>query len=318
MSNNGIESVERHCVMELRGGVGATSTLLIQLRGLRTNSELAPAMAARVAFFVVATALLLIHTNAVEVSELTSGERQETPGFSYTGNTGPSKWGSLNPHYATCSTGKSQSPINIVTNNAVLNAKLKPLKREYHIVNATLVNSGYSIEMKFGNAGQLTANGKIYTFQQLHWHTPSEHTIDGVSADAEVHLVHKANDGSLTVIAMLYKIGDADPIIAKFENQLHELAEENCKDNEVAQVAVDNFDAWKLRRNTRKYYRYVGSLTTPPCSENVIWNVFPKIRSISKAQIEALKAPLQPTSKSNSRLVQPLNGRSVELYDELN
>ncbi|KAH7835407.1 hypothetical protein Vadar_025929 [Vaccinium darrowii] len=219
--------------------------------------------------------------------------------------------------YATCKTGKAQSPIDIVTAKAVLNKTLKPLKRGYTPTNATLINNGYSIEMKFVNAGSLILDGKNYTLAQLHWHTPSEHTIDGVSFDAELHLVHKASDGSLTVIAILYKIGNADPILAKLQSKLAELAKEKCGSDEESQIAVGTFDAWKLRRNTRKYYRYVGSLTTPPCSENVVFNVFPKVRSISKAQVEALKAPLLQTSKRNNRPVQPLNGRKVELFDEL-
>ncbi|XAR69750.1 Carbonate dehydratase [Bertholletia excelsa] len=81
------------------------------------------------------------------------------------------------------------------------------------------------------------------------------------------------------------------------------------------QIPVGTFDARKLRRRLRHYYRYVGSLTTPPCSEKVIWHVSGEVRSISKEQVEILRAPLQSTCKSNCRPVQPLNGRRVELFD---
>ncbi|PSS23583.1 Alpha carbonic anhydrase [Actinidia chinensis var. chinensis] len=267
-------------------------------------------MAARIPFFSVAIALLLLHTNA-------ANEESPYPKFGYVGDIGPEKWGSLHPEFATCSGGKLQSPIDIVTDKAVLNKQWKPLKRDYHPVNATLVNAGKNIEMQFGNAGVLSLDDKNYTLVQMHWHTPSEHTLDGVVSDAELHLVHKASDGSLTVIAILYKIGDADPLLAKVQKQLVELAKEQCESDEEAQIPVGSFPVSKLRRNTRKYYRYIGSLTTPPCTENVIFNIFTKVRSMSKQQVEALKAPLSSTYKSNARPVQPLNGRQVELFDEL-
>ncbi|GMP49921.1 hypothetical protein CsSME_00016735 [Camellia sinensis var. sinensis] len=201
-------------------------------------------MAARFAFFVVASALLLLHCFA-NSTDLDLEELGTAPVFSYSGNTGPDKWGSLSPLYATCSNGKAQSPIDIVKNKVVRNKNLKPLRREYYPANATLVNHGYNVGI---------------------------------------------------------------------QSKLAELAKEVFTNQD--QIAVGTYDTWKLRRNTRKYYRYVGSLTTPPCTENVIWHIFGKERSISKEQIEALKAPVKATCKKNSRPVQPLNGRQIELFDE--
>ncbi|CAL5387425.1 unnamed protein product [Camellia sinensis] len=202
-------------------------------------------------------------------------ELETSAAFSYSGDTGPDKWGSLSPDYAACSNGKSQSPINIVENKAVPNKTLKPLRRQYYPVNATLVNNGYNVEMEFGNAGAgvLIGNGKNYTLQQIHWHTHSEHTIDNASFDAELHLVHKASDANISVIAILYELGNgnkSDPIISKtgaIQSQLAKLAS-----NET-EIDIGTFDTSQLWKKTNKYYRYVGSLTTPPCTENVIWHV---------------------------------------------
>ncbi|KAF7147797.1 hypothetical protein RHSIM_Rhsim03G0074700 [Rhododendron simsii] len=313
-------------------------------------------MASGVASFLLATALFLVHSHA-NLAGL-APEGQTAPGFSYSGNNGPDKWGSLSPIYAPCSKGKWQSPIDIDKDKVVLNKTLKPLVSNYYPTNATLVDRGYNVGVLFGNAGVLIVDGKNYTLLQMHWHIPSEHKINGVSYAlslslslslslvflgetqnrilskdyqypeirrrdmaryaAELHLVHKASDGGFSVVAVLYKLGHPDPIVAKVQRKLSELEEEvRARHEVVAQVAVGTFETQKLKRHPHKYYRYGGSLTTPPCSESVIWHVLAKVRSISREQVEALDAPLESTCKRNCRPVQPLNGRRVELFDEL-
>ncbi|XP_052176438.1 alpha carbonic anhydrase 1, chloroplastic [Diospyros lotus] len=268
-------------------------------------------MAARVAFFVLAIAVLLVRNHAE--SPVIDSEAIRVADFSYGGSTGPENWGSLSPEYAACSAGKLQSPVDITTAEVVHNKALKPLKRKYFSVNATLINYGFNVAMEFGDAGRLTINDKNYTLSRMHWHTPSEHTINGVRYDAELHLVHMADDGSHSVVAFLYKVSsDDDPILSEIQNKLVKLGEEKAE-----RVEVGTFDIWKLSRNTRNYYRYHGSLTTPPCSEDVIWNVFAKVKEITKEQVLDLKAPLKSNCKDNSRPVQPLNDREIELFDEL-
>ncbi|GMP49915.1 hypothetical protein CsSME_00016732 [Camellia sinensis var. sinensis] len=224
---------------------------------------------------IIATAFFFVDTFAIPTARQLE-ELETSAAFSYSGDTGPDKWGSLSPDYAACSNGKSQSPINIVENKAVPNKTLKPLRRQYYPVNATLVNNGYNVEMEFGNAGAgvLIGNGKNYTLQQMHWHTHSEHTIDNASFDAELHLVHKASDANISVIAILYELGNgnkSDPIISKIQSQLAKLAS-----NET-EIDIGTFDTSQLWKKTNKYYRYVGSLTTPPCTENVIWHVLGEV-----------------------------------------
>ncbi|XP_058204918.1 alpha carbonic anhydrase 1, chloroplastic [Rhododendron vialii] len=274
-------------------------------------------MASGVASFFLATAWFLVHSHA-NLAGLAPEGLETAPGFSYSGNNGPDKWGSLSPIYAPCSNGKWQSPIDIEKDKVVLNKTLKPLVSNYYPTNATLVDHGYNVGVLFGNAGVLIVDGKNYTLLQMHWHIPSEHKINGVSYAAELHLVHKASDGGFSVVAVLYKLGHPDPIVAKVQRKLSELEKEvRARHKVVAQVAVGTFETQKLKRHPHKYYRYGGSLTTPPCSESVIWHVLAKVRSISREQVEALDAPLESTCKRNCRPVQPLNGRRVELFDEL-
>ncbi|KAF8041888.1 hypothetical protein BT93_A0478 [Corymbia citriodora subsp. variegata] len=263
--------------------------------------------------FSAVAALALILASASASDDI--GEAK----FAYTGPQGPSHWGSLSPTFAACAQGQRQSPVNIVKNATVLNKNLKALTRDYHPANATLVNNGINIGVIYEEeVGNLLVGGKNYSLKQMHWHSPSEHRIDGIQFPAELHLVHKASDDDFAVVAVLYAFGDPDPLISKIKKQLDELAKEDCDaDDEEAHIPLGIFDPKQIKRNTRKYYRYAGSLTTPPCTENVTWNVLGKVRSISKEQVKALKAPLPADDKTNCRPLQPLNGRRIELYDEL-
>ncbi|KAI4341970.1 hypothetical protein MLD38_026637 [Melastoma candidum] len=245
-------------------------------------------------------------------------QQQSDLAFSYTGAKGPENWGKLNLNYSACAAGKIQSPVNIARDQAEVNKNLTPLDREYHPSNATLANNGFNIGVLFedGRAGGMLLNGMNYSLKQLHWHSPSEHTLDSTRYALELHLVHSARNGSLAVIAILYDYGRADPFIAKVTNQLKELARDSCSADEESHIPLGVISIRQFKRSTRKYYRYVGSLTSPPCTEQVTWTILGKVRSVSKEQVELLRAPLGADYKNNSRPVQPLEGRQIELYTE--
>ncbi|XP_019158495.1 PREDICTED: alpha carbonic anhydrase 1, chloroplastic-like [Ipomoea nil] len=237
--------------------------------------------------------------------------------FSYSGSTGPDGWGSLSPDYATCSSGSSQSPINIVNGEAVINSNLNALDIQFRdSVSATLVNNGFNVLMRFdGDAGELVFGGKNFALKQMHWHSSSEHQVDGTQYAGEIHLVHNAADSSVAVVSVLLQSGQSDPIIAKVQQQLDELP--NKQSNESPpEIALGNVNIQELSglTTTDKYYTYTGSLTTPPCTEGVTWIVIEKIGSISNDQVEALKRPMDDGSKTNARPGQAMNGRSVEAY----
>ncbi|KAM0843960.1 hypothetical protein ACQ4PT_057374 [Festuca glaucescens] len=207
------------------------------------------------------------------------------PSFSY--NTmsfdGPENWGKLSPAYKECGEGKAQSPIDIVTANAVPNPSLDNLTRVYAPTDATLNNNGKDITMTFeDHDGHSVAPGtilvcnpdgsmKAFGFKMIHWHSPSEHTIDGQRFPLELHLVHASEDGHLAVIGILYKIGDHDAFYDQLEDKLRELKTEH-------RVAAGLVELKSLQKRTGSYFRYMGSLTTPPCTENVIWNILGKVR----------------------------------------
>ncbi|CAN6577409.1 unnamed protein product [Malus baccata var. baccata] len=268
-------------------------------------------MALRVSFSFLMIALLLVFGPSASVQD-------DSLPFSYTGQTGPEKWGSLSPNNTACSNGKMQSPVDIVKSILTPNKKLMPLTRVYRTSNATLFNNGFNLGLRFeGNGGTLDVDGKNYNLKQLHWHTPSEHRLNGIQFPAELHLLHQAADQSLAVVAILFNFGKEDIILLQIKNKLAELAKEACKKDEDATIPVGTVDLNELQKKSRKYYKYVGSLTVPPCTENVVWSILGKVRTISKHQLDALKAPLDASCKNNSRPLQSPNGRKIELYDEL-
>ncbi|KAK4768783.1 hypothetical protein SAY86_026933 [Trapa natans] len=237
--------------------------------------------------------------------------------FSYSGAKGPGSWGHLNPNFSACSSGTHQSPVNIVTNQTVVNMSLSPLIRGYRPANATLINNGFNVGIFFQqDAGALGIEGKNYSLKQMHWHTPSEHRINGIQYPAELHLLHQAEDGSLAVVAVLYNYDKPNGFISTIEKQLREMGKETCGRDQEPHIPLGVFDPKNIKRHTRRYYRYLGSTTTPPCTEQVIWSIHAKVRKISQAQVEALRTPLYGDCKNNCRPLQKLNGRHIELYDE--
>ncbi|KAG0484966.1 hypothetical protein HPP92_009045 [Vanilla planifolia] len=237
-------------------------------------------------------------------------------GFGYTGN-GPSKWGNLSSEYKSCSIGNRQSPVNIMQDDAAPNAKLHDLDRLYVDANATLINTGFNVALQFEkDGGFMTQDGKNYKLKRLIWHTPSEHTIDKQQFPVELQLVHESDDGKLVVVAVLYDFGNPDSFIYQLKDALAQLAKERCSVDDEAQVQVGRVRTKALKRHTRRFFKYVGSLTTPPCTENVTWYILGKVRKVARDQITLLKSPLNQEFQNNARPVQPPNGRVVELYDE--
>ncbi|CAN6380594.1 unnamed protein product [Urochloa humidicola] len=239
--------------------------------------------------------------------------------FSYSSGstTGPENWGKLSPAYKACGQGKQQSPIDIVTKQVVPNPNLDTLARTYEAANATLVNDGHDISLEFeGKVGNITVNGKVYNFEKLHWHSPSDHTINGQRFPLELHLVHKSADGAVAVIGILYQIGAPDSFYCQLKRQLGEMAGDKCNfAEEESHVEAGVMHLRSLQKRTGSYFRYMGSLTVPPCTENVVWSVLGKVRQISQEQLQLLKAPLPG---SDARPTQPLNGRTVQFYNPAN
>jgi carbonic anhydrase len=220
--------------------------------------------------------------------------------WSYEGKTDAGHWAELDEGYATCKLGKNQSPINIETRRA-RRADLKPIEFSYAQGAAEVVNNGHTIQVNVPNGGNISIDGKPYQLLQFHFHTPSEEKIDGKAYPLVAHMVHKNAEGKLAVVAVLFKQGAENrslkPVFAAMP----------AAEGEKAALG-NGFDPAALLPASRGYYAFTGSLTTPPCSEEVTWRVLKTPVEVSSSQLAAFRK-LYPM---NARPVQPLNDRSVE------
>ncbi len=218
--------------------------------------------------------------------------------WSYKDEGAPDKWSSLKSEYAACSAGKAQSPIDIVS-ESVKTGPAAPIEFNYGKSKLSIVNNGHTIQVNYDAGSSATIRGKKYDLLQFHFHSPSEHMIDGKPADLVAHLVHKAEDGQLAVVGILFNKGAENAALQTIWDKMP------ITKGEVFDTAEIDVNAFLPE--DKSYYHYVGSLTTPPCSENVNWNVMTNAIPESEAQANAFAA-IFPLSV---RPVQPLNAREV-------
>jgi len=235
----------------------------------------------------IATALCCAH-----------GVRAEGPHWSYQGHGGPAEWGELDPAFATCQLGKLQSPIDIRGAKA---ADLPAIKFDYKPSPLRVIDNGHSIQVNYAPGSSIDVGGTRYELVQFHFHKPSEEKIDGKAHAMVAHLVHKGADGKLAVVAVLLDAGGTNPTI---DTIWKNLPQEKGKEATVNAT----IDAATLLPADHGYYTFQGSLTTPPCSEDVRWFVLKTPVKVAGSEITAF-GKIYPM---NARPPQPLNGRTLE------
>lgn len=224
-------------------------------------------------------------------------EKPHAAEWGYTGKTGPRFWGDLSPQYSLAKTGKHQSPIDL---KGSVVQRLPKLTFDYKPSRIQLIYNGHSVQENEDPGGFGMVNGKQFQLQQFHFHSPSEHTIDGKQFPMEMHLVHQSEDGNLGVVSVLIEAGKHnkafDPIWDMLPN-----ADLPSRNSEA------KIDTMALLPKDYSYYSYDGSLTTPPCTERVKWAVLTTPVSLSMEQIVRFRSVIH----GNNRPVQPLYGRKV-------
>ncbi|WP_338845491.1 carbonic anhydrase family protein [Massilia sp. W12] len=218
--------------------------------------------------------------------------------WSYEGELGPRNWGKINPDWIKCASGNRQSPIDIRDGMKV---DLELINFDYRPSGFTVVNNGHTIQVGISGGNFITIMGRTYELMQFHFHRPSEEKINGRGFEMVAHLVHKDPEGRLAVVAVLIERGRAQPLIQTIWNNLP------LEKNDVVQPSIV-IDMNDLLPNRRDYFTYMGSLTTPPCSEGVLWMVMKEPVQASGAQL-ALFSRLYPM---NARPIQPNGGRVIK------
>lgn len=217
--------------------------------------------------------------------------------WSYEGEAGPAHWGELSPDFALCGAGAAQSPIDIPA-DATLNPA--DLGFAYQPSAVNIVNNGHTVQVNYDGGSTLKLDGQDYQLAQFHFHAGSENTHNGQQAPLEMHLVHKNAAGDLAVVGVWLDGGGSDN--AAFAPVFSHLP---ATEGEPEAVAGETVNADSLLPADRSYYRFNGSLTTPPCSQNVKWIMESQPVQVSDAQIAAFTAIFD----NNFRPVQPFNDR---------
>ena len=219
------------------------------------------------------------------------------PHWSYTSPSGPDEWGDLHDTHALCNTGTQQSPINIKANTQ---GDLPSLDLQYPAGPAVVKHNGHTLEVTMKTAGYMTLPSGTYDFVQMHFHAPAEMQIEGHKYPFSAHLVHRDAAGNLAVIALLFNVGEKNQTLAPLFS--------NMPRHEGDSVALNNLDLKSLFPAKQDYFTFMGSLTTPPCTEGVRWQVLKVPGTISKKQLNDFKQ-LFPM---NARPIQPTNDRPVK------
>jgi carbonic anhydrase len=218
--------------------------------------------------------------------------------WSYEGKEGPEHWGDLEPEYATCKTGQHQSPIDI---RSAKKSDLPAVQFDYHAAPLRIINNGHTVQVNYAAGSFITVGDKRYELKQFHFHRPSEEAINGKHSEMVIHLVHQDASGNYAVVAVLLETGATNPAIETLWSHAPKTA---GPEQTLGNVQINPAG---LLPSTHGYYTYPGSLTTPPCSENVTWLVLKSPVTISKEQAAAFARLYE----HNARPIQPIHDRVV-------
>jgi carbonic anhydrase len=226
---------------------------------------------------------------------------QNAAPWSYQGKTGPLVWGRLDSAYQACSKGHEQSPLDI--RGAHLNKSLQPIEFHYIAGPVTLTNDGHTILARVDPGSYIVAGGVRYELIQFDFHHPSEEAVRGKFTDMDVQLLHRGKDGTLAVVTVRLRedAGNPNAVLAALWSHLPKKAGASEKVTEMVSAAG-------LLPADRGYWTYMGSLTTPPCTEGVRWFVFEQELSMSRDQLRAFAALF----RMNTRGLQEAHGRRIE------
>lgn len=218
--------------------------------------------------------------------------------WSYEGDSGPANWSKINVDWGKCGSGNRQSPIDIRDGMKV---ELEQISFDYHPSSFNVVDNGHTVQVGVGSGNYITVQNRMFELQQFHFHRPSEDRINGKTYEMVVHLVHRDAEGRQAILALMLERGTPQATIQTVWNNLPLEKFETMSPS----ILLDPMEMVPTRRD---YYTYMGSMTEPPCSENVLWLVMKQPVQASAAQM-ALFSRLYPL---NARPIQATNGRIIK------
>jgi carbonic anhydrase len=218
--------------------------------------------------------------------------------WSYGGAGGPAAWGKLRPEYATCALGKRQSPIDI---RDAIHVDLEPIAIDYREAHFRIIDTGHTVQVNVGEGSTMSVMGRQYRLEKIEFHHPAEERIEGRGFDMVAHLVHRDVENRVAIVSVLIERGSEHAVIQTLWNNLPLEVDQELAPREL-------IDLNKLLPENRAYMAYMGSLTAPPCTEEVLWLVFRNPISVSSEQMDIF-ARIYP---NNARPLQPANGRLIK------
>jgi len=249
-------------------------------------------------FYFISLLVVLSLTLGACAPKVETPHAAEPPHWTYEGEEGPKHWGELDESFAVCGTGKSQSPIDVTTSDE---QDLANISFHYQPSEVNILNNGHTVQVNYDAGSYMELDGVRYDVVQFHYHAPSEHALNGKLFAAELHVVHKSADGTLAVVGIFFEEGAQNDALQAFVDNLP------AEKSDVKDAGV-KINAAELLPTVQTTYRYSGSLTTPPCSEGVRWNLMTTPVEISSEQLSALETLFE---EGNNRPVQPLNDRPL-------
>ena len=234
---------------------------------------------------------------ALALTVTSSASETKKAHWGYEGVGSPEKWSELKPEFHTCKDGVNQSPIDL---KDFVDAKLPALTFNYNSSSTEILNNGHSVQVNIASSSTVEIDGIKFELKQFHFHTPSENNINGKSFPLEAHFVHASKEGELAVVALMFEEGEENKMLSQL------WAKMPTKSGDKIELKIA--DVTTLLPKDRDYYRFNGSLTTPPCTEGVRWLVMKKSTTISKSQIEKFAKVM---GHPNNRPMQDTNARIV-------
>ena len=218
--------------------------------------------------------------------------------WGYEGAGGPENWARIDPRNQLCASGKRQSPIDIRDG---IKVDLEPIRFDYRPSTFRIIDNGHTVSVNVGES-RFSLTGKTYELEDIHFHRPSEMRVDGQRYEMSIHLVHRSLDGALAVVALLLERGTEHPEIQTLWNHLP------LEKHSPVQPPKTAVNPARLLPESGQYYTFMGSLTTPPCTEGVTWIVMKQPVQVSDEQIRIFSR----LYRNNARPLQAVGDRLIK------